>query len=251
MEADDRYALAIDLGTGGPKIGLVSLSGQLAWFEHLPVETQTLPDGGAEQSAAEWWELITGAARRGLASGAVPRDRVTAVAVTGQWASRVAVDENGEPVAPCVMWMDTRGRAHSRALIGGRIAGFNAGRTLRWMRRSAGVPSPAGADPISHLLYLERDRRELRGSARWFLEPVDYLTMRFTGRASASPASMLAAWLTDNRRLDLPPAYDERLVRMAQIDPRSCRRSSRRGPSSVRFATRWPLRSASRPACRW
>ena len=31
---DDHYALAVDLGTGGPKVGLVSLTGELAWFEH-------------------------------------------------------------------------------------------------------------------------------------------------------------------------------------------------------------------------
>ena len=61
-----------------------------------------------------------------------------------------------------------------------------------------------------------RDNRIIWG--RLFLEPVDYLTMRFTGRASATPASMLAAWLTDNRRLDLEPGYDPVLVRLAGID---------------------------------
>jgi xylulokinase len=88
MDAAETYALAVDLGTGGPKVGLVSLSGRLEWFEHLPVATRVTADGGAEQSAGEWWELITGAARRGLAGGAVPAERVGAVAVTGQWASR-------------------------------------------------------------------------------------------------------------------------------------------------------------------
>ncbi len=47
--------------------------------------------------------------------------------------------------------------------------------------------------------------------ARWYLEPVDYLSMRFTGIAAATPASMAGAWLTDNRhpeRLD----YDQVLV---------------------------------------
>jgi xylulokinase len=219
VDAAEHYALAVDLGTGGPKVGIVSLSGRLEWFEHLRVETETTADGGAEQSADEWWELITGAARRALGDGAVPAERVAAVAVTGQWASRVPVDEQGVPVGPCVMWMDTRGRGHSRALVGGPVAGFKPGRTLRWVRHSAGVPSPAGADPISHLLYLERDRPEISRASRWFLEPVDYLTMRFTGRASASPASMLAAWLTDNRRLDRTPSYDPALVRMAGIDP--------------------------------
>ena len=196
----------------------MSLEGKLAWREHLPVQTSYGPDGAAEQDAQHWWDLITQAARRGLESGAVDRDSVVAVAVTGQWASRVPVDERGMPVAPCVMWMDTRGRAHSRALIGGRAGGFNARRALRWVRRSGGVPSPEGSDPLSHLLHLERDRPGVASATRWFLEPVDYLTMRFTGRASASPASMLSAWLTDNRRLDGPPQYDAVLVQMAGID---------------------------------
>ena len=214
----DQFALAVDLGTGGPKVGLVSLTGRLAWFEHLRVETSATPDGGAEQDAAEWWELITGAAKRGIASGTVAPDAIRAVAVTGQWASRVPVDADGIPVGPCVMWMDTRGRRHSKKLVGGPAAGFDPRKALRWIRHSGGVPSPAGADPISHLLHLQRDRPEIHAAARWYLEPVDYLTMRFTGQASGTPASMLAAWLTDNRRLDAPPAYDPALVALAEVD---------------------------------
>ena len=218
MDASEQYALAIDLGTGGPKIGLVSLTGKLGWFEHLRVETTAREDGAAEQDADEWWRIILAAAKRGIANGGVNPHDIAAVAVTGQWASRVPVDENGVPLAPCVMWSDTRGRAHSKALVGGPVAGFNPRRVVPWIRRSAGVPSPSGADPISHILHLERDRPDA-ARARWLLEPVDYLTMRFTGVASASPASMLAAWLTDNRRLDGRPAYDDRLVAMAGIDP--------------------------------
>ena len=212
------HALAVDLGTGGPKVGLVSLEGQTVWHEHLPVETSYGPDGAAEQDAERWWQLICEAARRGIAGGAVAREEIVAVAVAGQWASRVPVDERGQPVAPCVMWMDARGRALSRALIGGRVAGFNARRALTWVRRTAGAPSPTGSDPISHLLFLERERPDVARAARWFLEPVDYLTMRFTGRAAATPASMLATWLIDTRRPDAPPAYDPELVEMAGID---------------------------------
>jgi xylulokinase len=183
------------------------------------VQSRYGSDGAVEQDAEEWWQLIKAAGKRGLRGGAIDAADVAAVAVTGQWASRVAVDEHGVPVAPCVMWMDTRGRAHGQALIGGRVAGFNARRALRWVRRSGGVPSPTGSDPLSHTLYLERDCPDVAGSARWFLEPVDYLTMRFTGRATASPASMLATWLIDTRRLERPPEYDATLVQMARIDP--------------------------------
>ena len=40
MRPDQQYFLAVDLGTGGPKVGLVSLTGVIACSEHLPVETR-------------------------------------------------------------------------------------------------------------------------------------------------------------------------------------------------------------------
>ena len=51
-------------------------------------------------------------------------------------------------------------------------------------------------------------------AARWLLEPVDYLSMRFTGVAAASPVSMTGTWLIDTRDLT-KLAYDPVLVELA------------------------------------
>jgi xylulokinase len=213
----DDICLAIDLGTGGPKVGFVRLSGEILWHDHQPVETRWLPGGGATQDAVAWWALIRDAVRRGLASGAVPADQVVAVGCTGQWASTVPVGDDGEPVGDCILWMDTRGGAYSRAVIGGPVAGYAPLRALRWIRTAGGAPSPNGNDPIGHMLYLQHAEPEVSARARWFLEPVDYLTLRFTGVASASHASMIAGWLTDNRRLDRLE-YDPSLLALAGVD---------------------------------
>ncbi|MEO7428681.1 MAG: FGGY-family carbohydrate kinase, partial [Acidimicrobiales bacterium] len=74
-----------------------------------------------------------------------------------------------------------------------------------------------GADPIGHMLHLAADQREIARAARWYLEPVDYLSMRFTGQATATRASMTGAWLTDNRSPDTL-AYDDTLLRLAGVD---------------------------------
>lgn len=211
---DDAWVLAVDLGTGGPKVGLVSLTGTIAWHEHHPVPTRSGPGGEATQDAGLWWDLVTEAARRGLASGVVDPAAVVAVSCTGQWASTVPVDADGLPVGPCQLWSDTRGTPHARAVIGGPVAGYAPAAALRWIRRSGGAPSTSGADPIGHILHLERDEPEVARAARWYLEPVDYLSMRFTGTAAASPASMAGAWLTDNRVAD-PVDYDPVLVAAA------------------------------------
>ncbi len=208
---DDRWVLAVDLGTGGPKVGLVSLTGAVAWHEHRAVPTRLGPGGEATQDAGLWWDLVTDSARRALASGVVDPGAVVAVSCTGQWASTVPVDAAGLPVGPCQLWSDTRGAPHARRVIGGPVAGYAPAAALRWIRHSGGAPSTSGADPIGHILHLEHDEPEVARAARWYLEPVDYLSMRFTGTAAATAASMTGAWLTDNRVAD-PLAYDPALV---------------------------------------
>lgn len=212
-----RLVLAVDLGTGGPKVGFVSVTGKVAWQDHVSVETRWLPGDGAVQDADEWWRIIGDAVRRAVASGDVAADNVVAVSVTGQWASTVPVDDKGQPVGECVMWMDKRGGRYVRPIIGGRVAGYAAKAAVTWIRRTAGVPSPNGDDSVGHMLYLQHECPDVAAAARWFLEPVDYLSMRFTGVAASSHASMTAAWLTDSRHLDRM-AYDEELVRLSTVD---------------------------------
>jgi xylulokinase len=206
----------VDLGTGGPKVGLVSLRGAIVWTEHQPVATRYTADGGATQDADEWWRLIASAARRAVGSGRVPARSIVAVSCTGQWASTVPVDSTGHPVGPCLLWLDSRGSPFVRAAIGGPAGGYSPAALARWIRRSGGVPSLSGADPVGHISFLEQSDRSVSAAARWYLEPVDYLSMRFTGLATASPASMAGAWLTDNRDPD-HQQYDPVLIRAAGV----------------------------------
>jgi len=211
----DGLVLAVDLGTGGPKVGFVSVTGRVAWQDHAPVRTRWLDGGGAVQDAGEWWTIITDAVRKVLANGDVPADRVSAVCITGQWASTVPVDAEGVPVGDCIMWQDHRGIRLTRQRIGGPVAGYDPRALAAWVRKTAGIPG--GNDPVGHMLNLATNYPDVATAARWYLEPVDYLAMRFTGVAAATHASMTAAWLTDNRRLDVL-AYDADLVRRAGVD---------------------------------
>ncbi|HET6965207.1 MAG TPA: FGGY-family carbohydrate kinase [Acidimicrobiales bacterium] len=232
----DHFVLAVDLGTGGPKIGLVSLTGCIAWTEHFPVETRWLEGGGAVQDADEWWQIIADASRKALATGPVRPEDVAAVSITGQWASTVPVDAEGHPVGDCVMWMDTRGAPYSRRVVGGPVAGYAPAAAAAWIRRSGAPPSPFGDDSLGHMLYLENEQPEVARASRWYLEPVDYLSMRFTGVAAASPASMTASWLTDTRSTrPTRPTRSPRPTRLARqpgvsgYDPILIRRSGVNG----------------------
>jgi xylulokinase len=213
----DELCLSIDLGTGGPKIGLVSLEGEVLDYELHGVETSYTSEGGATQDPLLWWTLVCDTTRRLMGRSDVTKDRVKAVAVTGQYASTVPVDANGVPTGPCLMWLDTRGREFARKVIGGPIEGYSPRKILPFVRKSGGGPSPAGADPIGQMLYLMNREPAIMAATRWMMEPVDYLTMRFTGVASATHASRLASWLTDNRDLTRYD-YDPQLLKIVGID---------------------------------
>ena len=44
--APDRYVLAIDLGTSGPKVALISTRGEVVHHEFEPTPLSLLPGGG-------------------------------------------------------------------------------------------------------------------------------------------------------------------------------------------------------------
>lgn len=213
----ERYVLSVDLGSSVVKVGFVSLAGTLAWWSPTDLETARGVDGEVTQDAECWWQIVVQEARRGLAEGPVRGDRVVAVAVTGQWSSTVPVDDTGHPVGRALMWADTRGERHSRDLVAGHVQGYRARAAFEWVRRSGGIPTPSGSDSVGNLLFLERDSPGVAAAAKYYLEPVDYLTMRFTGVATATHASMFPCWLTDNRHLDVLD-YDPVLLGRLGID---------------------------------
>ena len=210
------WVLAIDLGTSGLKVGAVAETGEILATHEVALVTDLLPGGGVEQDTGQWWRGVVVGVHELQTAGLSLAD-VVAVGITGQYGSTVPVDVDGNAVGPCLVWADERGARHSRAAFGGPVAGYKATAVASWLRYTGGLPSPNGADPSGHALFLRRDARGTYDRARWLLEPVDYLGLRFTGVVSATPASMVATWLTDNRP-GAQPRYVPKLLRLADRD---------------------------------
>lgn len=217
---NEPIVLAVDLGTGGPKIALVSLHGDIVDSVHQRVEPRVSASGAALQDPSEWWQAVSDGTRELVANHPDAVADLVAVAVTGQWGSTVPVDVDGEATGDCMLWMDTRGGPHARRVLGGRVSveGFKPRSILEWIRRSGGAPSTEGNDPLGHRLWIQHEDPDLYRRTAMFLEPLDYLNARFCGCVAASQTSMLLSWLTDNRKLG-QLTYDPTLVRLAATDP--------------------------------
>ena len=212
--------LAVDLGTSGVKVALVDARARVLAWESEPLTLTVTPDGGAEQSPDAWWAGLLAAASRVLARGACPRSAVRAVACSTQGEGTVPVDREGRALMSCLTWMDMRGAAALRRQFRGlvNVSGASLIRVLRWIRLTGGMPSMTGKDPAGHMLWLRDERPELYARTHRFLNVLDYLNLRLTGRMVATHDSILTSWVTDNRDADRI-RYHPALVRGSGIDP--------------------------------
>jgi xylulokinase len=216
MEPKDpskKFILAIDMGTSGPKVALVSALGEVLDWEIENTDLVLFPGGGAEQDPEDWWQGIIKAAQRLLSKRLVPVDDIVAVSASTQWSGTVAVDQRGEPLMNAIIWMDTRGAPYVDRIVDGalKIEGYSLPKLLTWVRLTGGIPGHAGKDPIAHILYIKHQRPDK------FLEPKDYINLRLTGKYAASYDSICLHWVTDNRDIS-KVVYSPRLLQLSQVE---------------------------------
>ena len=200
-----KYVLAIDLGTGGPKVGLVSQEGRVLSSAFAPVQLSFLPGGGAEHDPAEWWSTIKDCVRQVLVTSRVPPEAIIAIGVTSMWSVTLPVDQDGEPLMNVVSWMDERGGPYNRELMKGfpSVQGYKLSLLLKYLDLVGFPPTPRGADALGHMLFIKHERPEVYRRTYKFLEPMDYINMRLTGKFAATQNTALPMMMTDNRRLNV------------------------------------------------
>lgn len=207
----EKHVLAIDLGTGGPKVAVIDQRGHAISWSSSPVRTALGDGGAAEQDPEEMWAAIVLATRCALASIDGPLPPIDAVAVTSQYMSTIPVAADGSPTGPCILWMDTRGAAHNLTLL-------NHDSFMLFGERHGLVPLPSGNDNIAHAHVLRTHHPDAYVAARALLEPMDYVNARLTGRIVATQSTVFGQLVCDNRRWG-STEYDPDLVTASGLDP--------------------------------
>lgn len=215
----DATILAFDLGTSGLKAAVISSRAQVVDSEVVPLEVTLLPGGGAEQRPEDWWAAMVKAASALWARGVAKASDVVGIALSSQWGGTVAVNREGVPLRPALIWMDSRGRDEVRRLAGGfpSIDGYGAVKALSWLRKTGGVPSLSGKDPVGHIAWLKKNERATWDAAHCLLEPKDWVNLKLTGRAVASFDSITVHWATDNRDINAI-RYDDAMLKLSELE---------------------------------
>ena len=212
---DGTLMLCVDVGTSSVKAACLELDGTIQATSDRPLTTSYPGADAAEQDPEALWLAVLEGCRNVLDE--VERERVVGVAICSQYSSIVPVDNDARPTMNMLTWQDKRGapsalrRRYSEAR---RAIRDNHLRQLRWLRTHGVPPLPSGIDSLGHMRFVRFARPEVYERTAAFLEPMDYVAARFTGRLASNPCSSFMSLLTDNVR----GGWSDKLIGWSGID---------------------------------
>jgi ribulokinase len=180
------YVIGIDGGTESLRAHVFDLSGRSRGVGKGAYATAFPQPGQAEQNPDDWWHAAGAAVREAMAVAGVTPDRVSGLACDTTSCTVVALDAEGRPLRPCLLWMDVRAHheAAEVAACGDPALRLNGG--------GAGPVSPEWMIPKA--LWLKRHQPDLWARAAMVGEYQDFLTLRLTGRWVASLNNVTMRW---------------------------------------------------------
>jgi xylulokinase len=178
--------LGIDLGTSSVKALLLSEDGySVGEGGSASYLVRSPHPGWAESSPEDWWNAVVDAAKSAVGKRGT---QVKALGLSGQMHGVVLTDNRGRPLRPAVLWADARS---GEQLLAYRELDQDA------RRRIANPPAVGMAGPS--LLWLRDHEPDVYASARWALQPKDWLRLRLTGEVVTEPSDASATLLYDLR----------------------------------------------------
>jgi len=175
--------LGLDLGTSSVKALLMAEDGDTIGEGSASYPVRSPRPGWAESSPEDWWNAVVEATQAAVGPHG---SEVGAIGLSGQMHGVVLADDRGHPLRPAILWADTRSAE--------QLATYR-GLDEDARERLANPPAVGMAGPT--LLWLRDHEPETYASARWALQPKDWLRLRLTGEAAAEPSDASATLLYD------------------------------------------------------
>jgi xylulokinase len=198
--------VGIDAGTTGAKVALFDGRGNQISNGYSEYPSIHPHPGWAEQDMEEVWWGICRASQMARARADVANDAIRSIGLSSQRGSFVLLDNRERPLAPSVLWNDSRAK-DMEALFAERIG-------QERYRRITGMPISASWT-AAKLAWLARHRSDLMQRVRYVCNGQEYFLRRLGADGmETDPSSLTLNGMLDIRKLD----WSEEVVRAADVD---------------------------------
>lgn len=171
--------LGIDVGTTGTKAILTDENMQVIASAYKDYSFIKNGSGFIEQNAYDWWRAVVCVIRECVKEYDNKED-IKGICVSSQGATLVCVDDNGEPLAPAVVWMD--GRADRQGESINERFGKN------YVYKKTGWRS-LNCFNLLQILWIKDNNKILYESTYKFLSTNEYINYKLSGEFVGDPTN--------------------------------------------------------------
>ena len=180
------YLVGIDGGTESLRARVFDLAGACVGNATSPYATHFLPGARAEQDPEHWWVAAGRAVQDAVAQAGIRASEVEALCLATTCCTVVALDEAGRPLRPAILWMDMRASREAADVL---ATGDDA------LAVNGDGSGPVSAEwMIPKALWLHRNEPAVFDRAATICEYQDFMTLRMTGRRTASLNNAAIRW---------------------------------------------------------
>lgn len=170
------YLMGIDLGTEGVRVGIFDREGAPAGFSSSAYETHHPRAGWAEQDPDQWWSALKQAVPAALSDGDVRAKEIAGLSVDATSSTVLAVDADGRPLRPAILWMDVRASAQAERVTAADHAAL----------KYSGHADVSAEFGLPKALWLRDHEPDTYEAAEHILDAADWATQRLTGERTLS-----------------------------------------------------------------
>lgn len=167
------FLLAIDIGTTTVKAGVFSVDGKCIGIAHQGYDLDTPAVDQVEIDAEIYWEATINVVRKALDQGHIPNNKIAGIGVSSQGETLVAVDKNGIPIYPAIVWLDKRAQKQAQELE------LQLGETVY---AHTGIPEINPTWTACKIAWLKENHPDVYNKVDKFLLVQDFIIHRLTGQ---------------------------------------------------------------------
>ncbi len=199
--------VGVDAGTTGVTVALFDAEGQEVASGYQEYPCIHPHPGWVEQDMSVVWQGICTASRAAITKAACPPEAIGSLGLSSQRGTFALLDNNERPLAPAIVWNDSRAKEMEAALAE-RIEPER-------YRAITGMPL-SSSWTVAKIAWLQKNCPELMAKVRWIVNGQEYF-LRLMGAETfeTDPASLTLNGMLDIRRLN----WSEEILEAAGIAP--------------------------------
>lgn len=199
----DPLILAIEISTAGCKVSIVSISGVIVTSEFNKITLYYPVTGGIEINPEELWSTLILTISKTMERSHFDHRQIVAICCSSLCEGLIPVDSNGAALKNAVIWNDWQTDRDNYSIFKGwkSSAGIDLKKIQRWAKIHEGEAFPGAEEPAIQLLLFRDLYPEIFKQTHKFINILDYINCRLTGRLVSTPDSDLTEWIKDSRNL--------------------------------------------------